>query len=143
MDAIKIENFHRANPDAVFPQFAPVSDDECLNLRAAIADQIGLKRESEPIQVLNALWARATVLRDINASHGLPFHKLVPDAEADSRVFVNWYRFNDVDQFVTIDLETYFNDLWYPASDDIEDFNRTLRWFLLVRHDGQVGRLLL
>jgi hypothetical protein len=143
MDAIKVENFRRANPNAAFPQFAPVPAAACLQLRMSIAERIGLKKEAEPLEILGTLWERATVLPDINAEDEMPLQKLIPQIDEESYVFVNWYRFDSIDRFAMTDFEAYFDELWYPSSDDIEVFDASLRWFLLVRHDGRVGRLCL
>jgi hypothetical protein len=54
-------------------------------------------------------------------------------------VFVNWYRFDDVDEIKFADLESHFTDIWYPSSDDIEVFDSSLKWLIAVSHDGSVG----
>ena len=32
----------------------------------------------------------------------------------------------------------YFDDIWYPDSDDIDIFDQTLSWILTVLHNGDV-----
>jgi hypothetical protein len=33
-------------------------------------------------------------------------------------VYINWYRFNNIDEMRLDDLERYFDDIWYPGADD-------------------------
>ena len=53
-------------------------------------------------------------------------------------VFINWYRLDQVDELRTSDVFRYFHDLWYPELDDIEIFDDSLNWFVIVTHYGQV-----
>jgi hypothetical protein len=32
-----------------------------------------------------------------------------------------------------------YADLWYPGVDDIEIFDSSLSWFVVVTHDGEIG----
>jgi hypothetical protein len=37
------------------------------------------------------------------------------------------------------DLSRYFDDIFYPGPDDIELFDETLKWFMLVDHEGAIS----
>jgi hypothetical protein len=54
------------------------------------------------------------------------------------RVFINWYRFDDIDEMSLDDFSIYFDDIWYPGSDDIDIFDSTKTWIISISHDGYV-----
>lgn len=53
--------------------------------------------------------------------------------------YVNFYRFDHICEFPTTQLATYFDDIWYPASDDIEIFDDSLAWMIAVDHGGYIS----
>jgi hypothetical protein len=53
-------------------------------------------------------------------------------------IFLNWYRYDDVDEMRLADVTKFFEDIWYPSSDDLDIFDESLRWILSIRHDGEV-----
>ena len=58
-----------------------------------------------------------------------------------SNVFINWYKFDNIDSLSFRNLCRYFDDIWYPAIDDIEIFDETCNWILSIRHYGIVSYL--
>lgn len=54
-------------------------------------------------------------------------------------VYLNWYRFDDIDVMSTDQLSRYFSDIWYPSVDDLDIFDDSLDWVLMVRHYGTVS----
>ncbi|HEV7224714.1 MAG TPA: hypothetical protein VGN42_18530 [Pirellulales bacterium] len=63
------------------------------------------------------------------------------DIWPDDSVYINWHRFNanEIDAITVADLTLYFDDIWYPSSDDIDIFDDTLCWVLVVSHEGMIG----
>jgi len=57
---------------------------------------------------------------------------------AEKKVYVNWYRYDNVDEIQFVDLTKYFDDIWYPGLDDIDIFDATFSWILSISHDGAV-----
>jgi hypothetical protein len=55
------------------------------------------------------------------------------------RVYVNWYRYDQIDEFDLASLSTFFRDIWYPSSDDIEVFDASCNWIVSVSHTGDVA----
>lgn len=55
-----------------------------------------------------------------------------------NEVFINFERFNNVDVFLFKDFCKYFDDIWYPAADDIEVFDSSFNWIVSVKHYGAV-----
>jgi hypothetical protein len=143
MDAVKVENFLREKPTADFPRFESLGTIESAHLRAAIAKRVGLAPDCEPQLILSTLIATAEALLDVNAEHFFDFRDLILRLrlKACEDVFVNWNRFENIDKIAVSDLSENFADIWYPSSDDIEIFDASLEWFVLVRHDGLVSVL--
>jgi hypothetical protein len=143
VDSFKIQNFSRQNPTAEFPRFTSLASSECAQLRYAIATRLGLEAQSEPLVVLNALCSTASPLTGVDAEDGFDLRTLMSELglNAHEEVLVNWYKFDNIDRIALSDLSRHFDDIWYPSSDDIEIFDRSLDWFVLVRHDGAVSVL--
>lgn len=55
-----------------------------------------------------------------------------------NEVFINFERFNNIDVFLFKDFCKYFDDIWYPAADDIEVFDTSFNWIVSVKHYGAV-----
>ena len=48
-------------------------------------------------------------------------------------------RFNNIDVFpIQKTFCKYFDDIWYPAADDIEVFDASFNWIVSVKHYGAV-----
>lgn len=56
-----------------------------------------------------------------------------------STIYINWYRFDQVDEMRFEDVTRYFDYLWYPGPDDIALFDFTVSWVLSIDHDGRVS----
>lgn len=40
-----------------------------------------------------------------------------------TNVYINWYRYDQVDEMAFVDLDKCFADIWYPGPDDIDIFD--------------------
>jgi hypothetical protein len=140
VDAIKIENFRRLNPTLEFPRFAHLSPVECSQLRIDIAKRLSIDSGSGPLVVLSTLRAAARPVFGVNAQNGIELHTLIlsQNFKPGAEVFINWYRFDDIDRIALPDLSKNFCDIWYPSSDDIEIFDASLDCFAVFCHDGAV-----
>jgi len=143
VDSLKVQNFNRQNPSAEFPRFTSLAASECAQLLHAIAKRLGLDAQSEPLVVLNTLCASARSLTSVDAEDGFNLRTLISGLglKARAEVLVNWQRFDNIDRIALSDLSRHFDDIWYPSSDDIEIFDESLDWFVLIRHDGRVSAL--
>ena len=63
------------------------------------------------------------------------------DIEVKGKIFINWYRFDNVDEISLDDLSHYFDDLWYPAADAIDVFDNTFGWILSINYSGNISLL--
>jgi hypothetical protein len=136
MDEIKIRNLKAEHPGKPLPEFRHRDRAECELLRATLATKLGLSWGSDGLEVLCALELRAIDIPGVRPSEedfvlaGL-FSRLQLQV---TNVFVNWSRFDDIDEMSLSALSDAFHDLWYPSSDDIEIFDQDQKWVLLIRH---------
>jgi hypothetical protein len=100
-----------------------------------------LDAQSEPLVILDTLRATAAFVSGVDAEDGFDLRDLISvvGIKAGADVLVNWYRFDQIDRIAFSDLSEHFDHIWYPSSDDIEIFDESLDWFVLVRHDGRVA----
>jgi hypothetical protein len=54
------------------------------------------------------------------------------------KIYLNWYRFDRIDEMYVMDVAQYFSDLWYPGADDIDVFDFDLNWIISVTHYGDL-----
>ena len=142
MDESKLENFYKAYPDRVFPGFTALTAAECERLRKKVATTLGLSEECGPLELVQHLQAQTgSHLGEVPGKGQLDLRALLEGIAVGRphRVFLNWYRFDDIDSLDLDDLSRHFDDIWYPSVDDIEVFDESCRWFLVVSHDGRVG----
>jgi len=140
MEAYKIALFEQEYAGS-FPSFRTLPSNECQQWREQLAQWLGLPVGRTAQAFVADLAARQTYLPEVNAMEGLA---LLPTLTAlgitpAPELFLNWARFEMLDAFATADVAAYFEDLWYPAADDLDLFDGSARWLLSVRHDGVVS----
>lgn len=54
-------------------------------------------------------------------------------------IYLNWYRFDEVDMISLGDVSAYWSDIWYPATDDVDIFDESCTWILSVSHAADVS----
>ena len=58
--------------------------------------------------------------------------------ECSESLYLNWYRFDDVDEMKAEDLSRMFDDIWYPGPDDLDLIHAEAHWILSIDHEGFV-----
>lgn len=137
MEDFKIELFKK-DYGFDFPQFTHLTDSESLTLRILLFEKYGFTNISELVE---DICLKQNLLREINALNNF---KLVETLEhikilSLDKIFINWYRYDDIDMMSLIDLDTYFYDIWYSGPNDIDIFDGNLNWIVSIRHDGCVS----
>jgi hypothetical protein len=140
MEGFKIALFEQEHAGP-FPSFRTLPSEECQRWRELLANRLGLPAAGTALEFARDLAARQSDVPEANAMDGLA---LLPTLQAlgitpAPEIFLNWARFEAVDAFATADVARYFDDLWYPATDDLDVFDASARWLLSVRHDGAVS----
>jgi hypothetical protein len=135
MDPTKIDNFVASHPNLSFPKFRPLAAEECESLRTNLANKLGIPPTSSGLEVLKSLESFARKVPNVQPSDdNFSPTSLLLRVQSEPQVFINWSRFEHIDEMSAADFGSSFHDLWYPSSDDIEVFDKTLKWILMVRH---------
>ncbi len=139
MDDFKIEHFEREHGAGTFPVHRRLSVFECDRLVHALGQRLGIDEPSrETVQDhLTGRYRFHVVLEEPNAEM-LRAALLTCSAELPDRVYLNWDRFQTVDEMSARDLIGHFDDIWYPASDDLDIIHPAGEWVVLVHHEGWV-----
>ncbi len=71
------------------------------------------------------------------------FSRLLSDLEVgiDDSVYINWYRYDEIDEMKLCNFSKYFGDIWYSSADDIDIFDEAFTWMVSIRHDGVVSEV--
>ena len=137
MEAFKLVNFkHEHNTN--MPIVRSIEGSECeavcrslfRNWHVNTLEEFFKKEEQEFV-----------LLDDINAEdNDLDWNKVFNSIgiPVPNEVFINFERFNNIDVFLFKDFCKYFDDIWYPAADDIEVFDALFNWIVSVKHYGAV-----
>jgi len=142
MDLFKKLRFEKEHPGIVFPTVIPLNDSEMREIRIRLATKVGFPPEVDNLALTHHIASVLSPVRRVNAEDpGFDlrqiFHTL--RIQTPQRVYINWYRYDRIDQMQFDDLVTFFADLWYPSSDDIEILDSTLMWLLAIDHSGDIG----
>jgi hypothetical protein len=98
------------------------------------------------LSILKKLWDVATGIDEVkpsSAEFDLKRTLLGAGIAPSSSVFLNWYRFDDIDEVQLESASTFFHDFWYPSADDLEIFDDSLKWVLFVHHYDSLSVTLL
>jgi hypothetical protein len=145
MQEIKIQNFERDRGQS-FPAFRSLSPDQCAALRERVAQKLGLPPETDPLELVRHLAAkegRYSSQQADEASFDLGKAMDELGIKPKDTIYLNWYRYDDVDEMSVKDLSKFFDDIWYPSSDDLDIFDDSLQWILSIAHDGDVKAIAL
>lgn len=144
MDDIKLQNFAREYPGSPFPKYESLTEQQAEEIRRRVQTQLGLPAGASPLDLVRNLSERSTTVSQLNAEdENFSLRAILQEAgvEPRSKVFINWHRFDNIDEIGLDDLSEYFDDIWYPAVDDIDIFDESLQWILSVGYSGNVHLL--
>ena len=145
MELFKIEHFRRQYPGKEFPSVRSLGTEEAEKIATAIRLKSGIHGE-DSLSLMRQMHSRSSALEGFNAeSEGFDLRSILGAAgiTPGAQVYINWYRFDTIDCIFLKDLATYFDDIWYPGSDDIDLFDDTLSWIISVEHAGGIRVLML
>jgi hypothetical protein len=140
MQQVKMDNF-RPDPGQAFPPFRALSRAECRVLRDRIASKVGVPAtasEAELVRRIDDLAGQQIAPPAVDPEFNLGRALMKAGVTSSETIFLNWYRYDDVDEMRLADVTKFFEDIWYPSSDDLDIFDESLRWILSIRHDGEV-----
>ncbi len=113
---------------------------EADGVRAHLAKRLKLPAFTDGASLVAEISKRQS-LHDKCVDQGFELDLILKSAGIVSpkNVFINWYQFDNIDVMTSKDVVRYFDDLWYPSSDDIDLFDSSFAWVVSVRHDGIVA----
>lgn len=141
MDKLKIDNFSKIHREIDFPKYVSLDSVSAKKIQFLIAEKLKLEDCSDGLSLVKKIDARGALCEGINAedeqfslSEAISLAGLI----SSELVYVNWYRYDDIDKLCLNDFDKYFDDLWYPDLDDIDIFDDSLTWIMSVLHSGQI-----
>lgn len=141
MDQVKIENYQRENPGRDFPNYLSLGTESCKNIRSDLFEKLKLDPLVGCLKLVCELDRQSEICDDIRCdSDDFDLKNVLKSLGLDTPefVFINWYRYDDIDKIEFVDLANNFDDIWYPQADDIDIFDRSLQWILSITHDGRI-----
>lgn len=134
MENFKIDLF-KEEYNIDFPYFTHLTKEECDFFIREIINKYNIKNSEKLVEELNIV---QSVIHDFNADENFKLVDLFENynIKYNSKIFINWYKFDNIDEMELVDLDKYFYDIWFPSSDDIDLFDESLNWILSIRHDG-------
>lgn len=142
MDEHNIRGFELENPGRAFPAHRSLASAETQELRARLRALLRLPQKTDDLRLVQTLASISVDSRSENADdenfslvRTLGGFGITPQ----SKLFINFYRFDEIDEMALDDVVQCFRFIWYPHSDDIDIFDSTLSWVLSVSHDGIVS----
>ena len=140
MESFKIKHFKRNNTNEEFPWFHSLTPYEAQLLYARLLKQMDLDntKPQDLVRRVNKIGERISEENAANEKFELLKVCNFLNLKPQEKIFINWYHYDDIDEFFFAELNKYFDDIWYPGSDDIDIFDDTLSWILSVSHNGEI-----
>lgn len=141
MDKLKLLRLQQDQPAIDLTSIRTVPAHKAQQLLTAICDRTGLGKSNNGLSLVRHLRQQSRPLVGMDANQ--PDFALARAFEEagispGDRVFINWHRFDDLDDVSTETVTEHFDQFWYPKADDIDIFDGTLTWFLSVDSEGSV-----
>jgi len=141
MNDIKITHFRRDNSGKKFPAYRTLSSPDMEIIRETLRNSLSLDDKISDLELTVIVDGMQTAISQFNA---LKEDFILIDVfeecsiKPSNYVYINWHRYDDIDEMNVNDLIEYFDDIWYPDSDDIDIFDSTLSWIVSVSHNGSI-----
>ncbi len=137
----KIDVLIGEREDEIFPDFYSLTNDEMLNHRYQLRVAFKCPQNMCISDVFSKMVGESNLIQDINAKNDeINFSDLLVSQGIDLRkeIYIDWYRFDDIDRMELSLFTRYFEDIWYPGADDIYIYDDSFSWFILVAHYGAI-----
>ncbi len=146
MKKAKIDNFKHAFPGQAFPPFTHLDAQTAARLKLLLGRKLGIANPADGLELIKKLEATGTAHAEYGAVEDvLPLGQVLASTNLSrpETVYLNWYRFDDIDSLKTVDFESHFPDIWYPSADDLDVFDDSLEWVLTITHNGLMRLIVL
>lgn len=144
MEQFKIEHYERERGVGSFPWFRSLSHAECDHISTRIRKLLDVAPNATDLELVQLIEARSREVNGVDAESAAfnlanVFHDCA--LRKPETVYLNWYRFDKIDEMKTADVIHAFDDIWYPSSNDLDIFHPNCDWLVSIRHYGGVGVL--
>ena len=135
MDGFKIELFEKEKGKA-FPQFYALDKEECGVLYRRFCSKMQIPGQKMPVfdyfERKGAFVEKFNALQDgFNVSELFACLKVTADI-----IYVCWDNFETIDRMSLQDFSRHFDDIWFPAADNVIVFPQEMSFMVMIRHDG-------
>ena len=123
MDKFKIENYEREHGAGTFVPFRHLGDEEANYVKEGLRMRLNLPEGLPSGEILRAIQDRSTLLPGVDADADEFNLRHVLDNlgfEVSEFTYLNWRRFDDIDEVKSSYLPPIFSDVWYPSADDLD-----------------------
>ena len=138
MDDFKLRDFAASEGKQLPVQ--KCSEKEVATVRALLLRRLGLPEATDGLALVQAVEARSVAVEALDASRDdfdlAQFFAESIGISLEDYVFLNWYRFDELDRMRARDLAEFFSDVWYPSADDLDVMDRQCRWIISIDHHG-------
>jgi hypothetical protein len=143
MEKRNIDGFKLEHPGQDFPVYRSLSSDETIHLRQRLKGLVGLSNESDDLTLAYRIRSQSKCIAGALNAENKDFNLFATlrnlNINPQEKVYLNFCRFDDIDEMSIIDVSANFRYVWYPVSDDIDIFDSTLAWIVSISHDGEVS----
>lgn len=138
MEKIKLENFNNEYGFAM-PIEKHLSQHDCSAILLHIYNKFHIHNIEELFSILECKSINIDTInaKDDNVNIEEVFSNV--DIAVLPNIYINWGDFDNIDCLKYNTFCNYFDDIWYPAIDDIEIFDETCDWFLSIKHYGLIS----
>src|SRR6185295_9283406 len=115
MDEFKIERFQTEHPGEALP-LAPADSRTVQSMRALLSRRLGLPDGSPGLSLVQSILSKSTPLAGVSALS--PEFSLMEvlsrqaGIDLEGEVFLNWYRFDQLDRMRAKDISRLLHDIW-------------------------------
>ncbi|MDT3739147.1 MAG: hypothetical protein RO257_06545 [Candidatus Kapabacteria bacterium] len=145
MELFKISNFKKTHKVEIFPTYLEMNNFEIENfIQNLVMEFFEDIKVLDNQNLLELIHSKATFIDGINAmDDDFKLKKLLTNNHLDASkyCYINWGVFDLIDKFKIEDVYNYFEDIWYPSSDDIEIISEDFKRIICITHFGGISIL--
>lgn len=141
-----VEWFCSLNPSMQYPAKAQVWGAEAERVRKGLARRFGLPEHWSAHEQTCAIWKLGIDTgHRVREGEAMPIQRWLQllGIQPKDTIYVNWPASTRSDPYDVFDIQSFEDalpvGLWRPLADDIELFDDSFDWVLLINHEGYVG----
>jgi len=141
LEEFKKTNFARDQPGEAFPTHQTLDAALARGIRNRIAALVGAVGVEDRFAFARAVDACERPVVGPSSEADLDTFELLEifgrlGITPRQHCYINWHNFEDIDRLETSALAKYFDEVWYPGTDDIDIWDDSYDWIMSVHHSG-------